>query len=69
MHINREEYKELIRLLKEDISPSDAYHLLDECLYELVLVADHLESVENLGGRYIALRQLRDAFGKLSKGA
>ena len=58
---NNDLYKELIRLL-EDVSASEIYHLLDECMYDLVLSADQMEGREGLGSRYIALRQLRDVF-------
>ena len=65
---NNDLYKELIRLL-EDVSASEIYHLLDECMYDLVLSADQLEDTKDLGSRYIALRQLRDVFMNLSKSA
>jgi len=63
MSANKECYRELIGLL-DDLSPTYIYSLLDGCMYDLILVADQLESTEGLAGKYIALKQLRDMFGQ-----
>jgi len=63
---DQECYYELIGLL-EDLSPTYVYSLLDGCMYDLILVADQLESTEGLAGKYIALKQLRDMFGEKPK--
>lgn len=64
MATNKEVYGELIGLL-EDLSPDYIYSLLDECMYDLVLVSEQLGNSEGLGSRYIALRQLRDTLGQM----
>lgn len=64
MSANKEVYGELIGLL-EDLSSGYIYSLLDECMYDLVLVSEQLGNSEGLGNRYIALRQLRDTLGQL----
>ena len=68
MIANKELHRELVKLL-EDVSAAEIYCLLDECMYELVLSADHQEDVKDLGSRYIALRQLRDVFMNVGKSA
>lgn len=50
----------------KDNHPSEVVSRLDSALYDLVLSAEFLESVEGLASRYLDMMLLRNEFAKIA---